>query len=227
MGTGLLAGALSPDERENLRGFEAAVRAVVEPNVIRKLYRVQDFLASIDLVDPRILNVGSSSVRLSVNSVNVDIVDKPDVDIVADAQSLPDLGQFDVVVADAMLQYVPDPMRAVDSFERLLRPGGYLFVDAPWMQPYCPDRPDLKRFSRAELLRLFERFDIVECGPSITSGSAIAYAACRVAGRLTGNRYVDFVFRVATTHLTWPLRYINAGAEESAGAFYLVARKRS
>jgi len=194
-------------------------------NVIQKLCSASQFIADLGMQNPRILNAGSSSVRFGSNCVNVDIAEKPGVDVVADIHQLPDLGEFDIVVADAVLQYCVNPEQVADQFYDALRPGGFLYVDAPWVQPYCPDAPDLKRFSREELLRVFSRFEIIDCQPSITSGSAWTYLTYRIAGRLTGNRYVDFVARIAVSLLVWPFKFINSNVGEAAGAFCLTAKK--
>ena len=174
-----------------------------------------------------ILNAGSSGVRYSANCTNVDIQDKPGVDLVCDLHELPgDIGPFDAVVCNAVLQYCRDPVRVAGNFHRVLKPGGYLFVDAPWVQPYCPDTPDLYRFSEEALQRIFSDFELIESGPSIYSGSALHMLATHMAQNATRNRYVNVTLRYAVGALFYPLRGLRTAREaRTAGAFYLVARK--
>jgi SAM-dependent methyltransferase len=44
-----------------------------------------------------------------------------------------ELAAFDVVVCDQVLEHVRDPLRAVDTLRRLMRPGGYLIVGTPFL----------------------------------------------------------------------------------------------
>ena len=143
-------------------------------NLIVKDYSASDFLAKYDLLSggKRILNAGSSSVRYGMNCVNIDIQSKQNVDVVCDIHDLPDsLGDFDAIVCNGVLQYCHNPQRVAKEFHRVLRPGGYLFVDAPWVQPFCPDTPDRFRFSHIALRSIFADFEIIETGPSIRPGS--------------------------------------------------------
>lgn len=175
----------------------------------------------------RILNAGSSSTRFGDRCVNVDIQEKPNVDVVADIQALPDsIGKFDTVICAAALQYCHDPVGVAQQFYNVLHDGGYLFVDAPWIQPFCVDTPDLNRYSEQSLRRIFSNFEILECGPSIRPGSAFAMLGEYIAGSMTGNKYVNFGLRKLATVALFPFRYIRTQRESmTAGAFYLVARK--
>lgn len=99
-----------------------------------KNYTEHVFLEKYGLLDgeKRILNAGSSSIRYGSNCVNVDSQKKENVDIVCDIHQLPEsLGTFDVIICNAVLQYCNNPQKVADEFERVLKPGGFLFVDAP------------------------------------------------------------------------------------------------
>jgi SAM-dependent methyltransferase len=198
-------------------------------NVIVKNFSEHDFLERYSLLqgNKRILNAGSSSVRFGENCINVDIQTKPNVDIVADIQSLPnDLGEFDAIVCSAVLQYCANPALVADGFMRVLKPGGYLFVDAPWVQPYCPDTPDRLRFSEEALRSIFGRFQIIESGASIRPGSAFAMLGIEIAGSLTSSKYVNFLARKTATIALLPFRSIRTHQPyRTAGAFYLVGQK--
>ena len=199
------------------------------PNLLVKNYSEFDFLRSYRLLDgARILNAGSASVRYGTNCVNIDIQQKPNVDIVCDLHALPaSLGLFHAVVCNAVLQYCSEPQRVADEFARLLKPGGLLFVDAPWVQPSCPDTPDRYRFSSDALRSIFSRsLEIVEIGPSIRPGSAFAMLGVEIAANLTTNRWANFLSRQVVQVLLWPFRHVQSAApERTAGAFYLIARK--
>lgn len=54
------------------------------------------------------------------------------IDYVCDATSIPvDDGSFDAILCTEMLEHVPDPVRVIGEFHRILRPGGRLMLTAP------------------------------------------------------------------------------------------------
>jgi SAM-dependent methyltransferase len=198
-------------------------------NFLIKNYTEYDFLAKYDLVDNknRILNAGSSSLRYGHNCINIDIASTQNVDLVCDIQAIPHpLNQFDAIVCNAVLQYCPDPQRVADEFHRVLKSGGYLFIDVPWNQPSCPEPADRFRFSEDGLKSLFVNFEVMESGPSIRSGSAFAMLGTRIAARLTGNKYLNYIFHKIALVLLYPFRWIHVNDEgQTAGAFYMICRK--
>lgn len=194
-----------------------------------KNYTEDDFLRDYGVLERggRILNAGSSEVRYGDRCFNVDIQPGDNVDLVCDLHELPDsIGTFDAIICNAVLQYCRRPDVIAAQFHRRLTPGGLLFVDAPWVQPYCPDTPDRYRFSKEALLSIFSEFEILKSGVSIRPGSALVMVGSYVAGSMTGSRYVNRVLSMLTTAVLFPLCYIRTRDEEkTAGAFYVVARK--
>lgn len=203
-------------------------RAATPPTVMRKRDTVETAAARHGVRLGRILNVGSKDVRMAPDSVNLDLVAGPGVDVVGDAHRLgayfpPE--SFNTVVLVAVLQYCKDPARVIAEAAGVLKPGGHLFVDAPFLQPYCEDQPDLWRFSAAGLAALCRpHFDIVEINPSIASGPALAYAI-QTASRQGRNRWIAALRGWVVTIAILPLRWITGGESVCAGAHLLVGRK--
>lgn len=194
-----------------------------------KNYTTADFMERYQLLETgaRILNAGSSATRWGENCINVDVQAKPNVDLVCDLHDLPEtLGPFDAVVCNAVLQYCHSPHIVARRLHAVLAPGGLMFVDAPWVQPFSLDTPDLYRFSEQALRAIFTDFEIVECGPSIRPGSALRMLAVAMARGATGSPYVNFAFAGTVGALLYPLRRVRTAREaHTAGAFYLIARK--
>jgi len=194
-----------------------------------KNYTENDFLVRYNLLEnnARILNAGSSNVRYGKNCLNIDIQNKPNVDVVCDLHDLPDsIGQFDAIICNAVLQYCHTPKTVGEQFYKVLKVGGYLFVDAPWVQPYCTDTPDKHRFSHEALKAIFPQFEIIESGPSIRPGSAFALLGVHIASSLTPNKYVNYIFGKMATVALYPFKRIRTAKEhKTAGAFYIICKK--
>ena len=62
---------------------------------------------------------------------------------------------FDLVLCCHVLEHTRDPWKAARTMERLLRPGGLLFVSSAWSQAFHATPDDLWRFSIRGLMRLF------------------------------------------------------------------------
>lgn len=89
----------------------------------------------------------------------VDAVDGPHVDRVGVAEDLPcDDGSFDVVLCTQVLEHVDDPKRVLSEIERVLAPGGVVFLSTHGVFLYHPDPPssdrDYWRWTHAGLSRI-------------------------------------------------------------------------
>lgn len=196
-------------------------------NVIKKEHTVDRFLREYVHEGALILNIGSSSTRLRKFCINVDVQKKNNVDIICDAHFLAFASSsFDFCVLSAILQYCKSPFKIAEEVYKVLKPGGYIYVDAPFIQPYCSDMPDLFRYTKDGLISIFsEKFSVVSCDISIGGGSALAFYCQQLFGN-SGNKYVDFAMRTIVSGLVYPLSYMRfKGNSGVAGAFYLIARK--
>lgn len=196
--------------------------------ILKKHYSAEEFVEDYDLLlsGARILNAGSSSTRFGENCVNVDIQDKPNVDLVADLHELPqDVGPFDAIICNAVLQYCAQPKVVIEQFKRSLVPDGLLFLEAPWVQPYCHDTDDLYRFSELGLNQLLKDFEILKSGPTITPGSAFVMQGSFIASSVSSNKYVSFALQKITETVLYPFHWVNTQhPERTAGAHYVIAR---
>jgi ubiquinone/menaquinone biosynthesis C-methylase UbiE len=60
--------------------------------------------------------------------------DNTKLDIVSDITDIPvPDGSFDAVMCTEVLEHVPDPVAALKELNRVLRPGGYLLITAPFV----------------------------------------------------------------------------------------------
>ncbi|MFY9368428.1 MAG: class I SAM-dependent methyltransferase [Desulfomonilia bacterium] len=206
--------------------YRKAVVSLSQPKLIMN-YTAENFVKEYVENGARILNAGSSSVRFGSNCVNVDIQDGSGVDVVCDIHDIPDtLGRFDIIICTAVLQYCENPQKAVSEMYRVLRPGGYIYADVPWVQQYCPCAPDRFRFSEQAVREMFSRFEIVKLAPSVRPGTAWVFLGCAIMQDLTRNRYINFALALLFKAMLYPFKWIKT-AEESklAGGFYVVGKK--
>jgi SAM-dependent methyltransferase len=129
------------------------------------------------------------------------IWDTSSIDLVCDITAIPEPdAAFDVILCSEVLEHVPDPIKAIHEFARLLKPGGKLILTAPFAS--------LVHFAPYHYHTGFSRYwyehHLTQCGFRIgeltPNGDWFAY--CRQELMRLGSmarRYDD---------RTWPLAYI-------------------
>jgi SAM-dependent methyltransferase len=68
-------------------------------------------------------------------------------------------GFFDAIICNAVLEHVENPEEVMEEFKRVCKPGGYLILCIPFLQPEHKDPTDFQRYTVDGLRRLIERHD--------------------------------------------------------------------
>jgi len=59
--------------------------------------------------------------------------DQTKLDIISDITAIPEPdGSFDTIMCIEVFEHLPEPIKAIEEFSRLLRPGGHLIITAPF-----------------------------------------------------------------------------------------------
>jgi len=67
------------------------------------------------------------------NGLQMNTWDNSRLDIVSDITSIPVPDQsFDTILCVEVLEHIPDPMKAIQEFARIIKPGGVLVLTAPF-----------------------------------------------------------------------------------------------
>jgi SAM-dependent methyltransferase len=156
------------------------------------------------------LHLGCGDVRLDPRLVNFDIARTSAVDVAGDALALPfPAGCFELVLSQEMVEHVADPFRAVREAARVLRPGGILYLQAPFVIGYHPGPEDYWRFTRAGIRRLVEQAGL-EC-----------LRIEQAVGAGTGVYRILVEFFAAVPARIWPAWYLPSKALASLVCFPL------
>jgi SAM-dependent methyltransferase len=166
---------------EQATSHTAPRRASLVPSVNLSAERcILDIAARLDeRPDTRVLLLGSggqrarlsTQMRSSVVAVDIDV--NAEVDVFADALSLPFRDEsFDAVIATAVLEHVIRPETAVEEICRVLKPSGLLYSEIPFMQQVHEGAYDFTRYTLSGHRRLAARFEELDSGA--VAGPAIA-----------------------------------------------------
>ena len=100
-----------------------------------------------------------------VRIIYTDIDVRADVDIFADAHDLPFKdASVDAVVTTAVLEHVMYPERVAAEIARVVKVGGYIYSELPFMQQVHEGAYDFTRYSAVGHQRLLKEFTPIECG---------------------------------------------------------------
>lgn len=186
---------------------------------------------------PVILNAGSGdcsgpgmaalSDRFRARTVNVDTAVLPAVNLRADVSAVPLAdGSVDLLLAKALLEHVKDPDRVISEFSRLLRPGGRIYVEMPWLEGYHGYPGDYRRWTAEEMERVFagHGFAEVETGVAAGPASAAGLFFREFLGSFADNRALKFLLKdIIGSVLVFPWRFLDIYLARKKSARVLAA----
>ncbi|MCG3195819.1 MAG: class I SAM-dependent methyltransferase [Candidatus Omnitrophica bacterium] len=181
------------------------------------------------------LEVASGHRRLSPDFVNLDLQPDPEVDVIGDACSLPFRdSSFGLVWCEAALEHVPDPVATVREIHRVLKPGGWVYVEIPFLQGFHSDPGDYQRFTLEGLKRLFRDYEVEWSRPCSGPASAFCYIGTSFLATLFsfGSPWLYKIgFHYVFCRLFFPLKFLDRWlirhpeAHRTAFGYALLARK--
>lgn len=135
---------------------------------------------------PRILVIGGGTVGdglealyadQRVDLLAFDVYASAHVQLVADAHRIPLAdGVVDAVVIQAVLEHVLEPTVVVGEIRRVLRDGGVVYADTPFMQQVHEGAYDFTRFTESGHRYLFRDFEQLESGQVAGAGTSLRWS---------------------------------------------------
>jgi SAM-dependent methyltransferase len=182
------------------------------------------------------LDLGGGARKLHPRLINLDIADLPEADIVAPAGRMPFRdATLALVVAQEVFEHLPDPHATLAEILRVLRPGGVLYLQTPWMLGWHSGPRDFWRFSREGMAALFDdRWQVETVAPSLGHGSGFYRVAVEYCAITASAIWRGFYLpaKAAAALLLIPFRWadlLSSRSEQAhriAGGFLAIARKR-
>jgi SAM-dependent methyltransferase len=184
-----------------------------------------------------VLNLGSGQTRYGRHVVNLDLFPFEGVHVCGDGLQLP---FRDAAFRGVLLRGVLEHVRSADALlaevARVLRPGGFVYVEAPFLQPYHSSPHDYRRFTLRGLREVLGgRFDETRSGVQLGPGAALAWTLREtLAGILAfGSPTAYRKWQAALGWATFWIRALDRVAvpadfvANGASAFFYLGTKRS
>ncbi|MEA3398685.1 MAG: class I SAM-dependent methyltransferase [Patescibacteria group bacterium] len=123
-----------------------------------------------------ILNLGSGIKRISKDVINIDYYPFENVDIVADITDLPfENNSVDFVISEFVIEHMPNPGKLIKEILRVLKPGGKIYITAPFLATFHSSPNDYYRWSKQGLRHFLVDFKEIESGVRCGPTSAMIY----------------------------------------------------
>jgi Methyltransferase domain len=150
-----------------------------------------------------IVHIGGGPNRNHPKEVNLNIAAMDNVDIIGSAEALPlDTESVDVVISNAVLEHVQDLNAAVAEIERVLKPGGFLYVEIPFMQHYHNHDfygvkfEDYRRFTKTGLVDLFKLCTVIDVGVCVGPTSTLFQILFSYLQDISSNKIYKYIISI-------------------------------
>lgn len=118
-----------------------------------------------ELEDGLILDCGAGNRHVQFNNIiNYEIVDYPSTDVLGVGEKLPFKDNtFDAILSLAVLEHVMDPFKCASEIMRVLKTGGKLLCQVPFLQPYHGYPHHYYNMTEQGLINLFKGLSVESC----------------------------------------------------------------
>jgi len=180
------------------------------------------------------LVVGSGSTDLHPVLINLDLVPGRNVHVRGSAESLPfPDSTFDLVLSQEVLEHVRNPFSAMCEMKRVLKRGGVLYCQVPFIIGYHPGPTDFWRFTKEGVAELVEQAGLtcqevkVAVGPGTGFYRIIVEFIAVLAARFWSVLYIPAkgLSAVAFYPLKWLDRFLSKSPEidRISGGYLVIA----
>lgn len=188
--------------RNNYSGFLGYIKRLLSPLNSNTIENVQESLNLIltDQDSVTVLIIGGGTVGNGMNVfyndpriklISFDIYASPSVQFLADAHNIPLLDNtFDLVIVQAVLEHVLEPQKVVSEINRVLKTGGFVYAETPFLQHVHEGAYDFTRFTDSGHRYLFREFELIKSGVISGAGTQLMWSLEYFFGGLFRSRKV-------------------------------------
>jgi len=185
------------------------------------------------LKDKKIINIGAGGHDPIPGAINVDPYREGPNTVKAFGENLPFTGEsVDLAICLATLEHVKEPQKIIAEIYRVLKPGGQIYAEVPFIQPFHAAPDDYLRLTLPGLEYLCREFRKIDSGLSNGPGSGLAWLLVEYNQIFFRNSFLKKIAKNLTKILVSPLKYIDnwlikkQGSANLAGGFYFFGEKK-
>ena len=160
----------------------------------------------------RVCDVGAGGRKATPTTVTIDKFVSTNTSVCSDVHEIALASNtFDCVLCTSLLEHVERPEDVLDEICRILKPGGVIHVEVPFLQTFHPDPVDYYRWTQAGLALVCKRhgFDQKDSGATIGPFSSLSWILDGVIHSLVGHSLPAKVFRVLCSWTFFWIKYLD------------------
>jgi len=182
------------------------------------------------------LNIGAGRTSIDPRVKNLEISDGENIDYVGKAESIPfSENSLDLIICQEVLEHTEDFKAALHEMYRVLKPGGQLYLQTPFIIGYHPCPNDYWRFTNEGInsIVLEANFKIIDNGESV--GVATGFYRIGVEFfSISFSLIIPFLYKplkAIFALLFYPIKWLDpilSFSKEShriSGGFYIICKK--
>ena len=117
-----------------------------------------------DNADAIIVDIGAGAKKFA-NVISLDIYNYPGIDLCSRADKIPfSDNSVDMIITTSAIEHIVNIGKVFNEMDRILKPGGIVFITAPFICPYHPEPYDLRRWSAAGIQDSLPDYKCIESG---------------------------------------------------------------
>jgi SAM-dependent methyltransferase len=228
--------SLTAGRRWSIERLPAWLRPLWKPRNRVAARNVELLLSLLPGPSPLVLVVGGGTMGNGVEALyadrrvrvlGFDVYASPLTHFIADAHQIPlASGSVDAVLVQAVLEHVLDPGQVVGEIHRVLRRGGLVYAETPFLQQVHAGPYDFSRYTSSGHRYLFRAFEEISAGPVAGAGTQLLWSVDHVVrgvlrSELAGKLTRGLVFWLQYLDHVIPTAY----AMDSASACYFLGRR--
>jgi SAM-dependent methyltransferase len=198
----------------------AGWRRFVPQPTVQARPRVKEFVRELPST-ARWIDLGAGGRRLRDDVLRVDSAFGESAELVADGHRLPFRdSSLDSVVSTGTLEHVREPATVLGEIRRVLRDGGLVYLEVPFLQGYHADPDDYWRFTQSGLRLLLQQggFVVRESGAHMGPASGVCWIVSEVIASLFGEGRLHRAGLLLGRCLVWPLKFLDYGIMRLPGS---------
>ena len=185
---------------------------------------------------PRVLVVGGGAVGdglkdlyadASVDLISFDVYSSPEVQFIGDGHAIPLAdGSVDGVIVQAVLEHVLEPTVVAHEIHRVLRTGGIVYADTPFLQQVHEGPYDFTRFTDSGHRFLFRSFERIDSGSVAGAGTALRWSVDYFVRALTRSVPLGRIVSLCFFWLSYLDRFLDPKhSVDAASSVFFLGRK--
>jgi SAM-dependent methyltransferase len=186
--------------------------------------------------NPRILVIGGGTVGdgleglyddPTIDLISFDVYASPATQFVGDGHSIPLAdGSVDGVIVQAVLEHVLEPTIVANEIHRVLRTGGIVYADTPFLQQVHEGAYDFTRFTDSGHRFLFRRFERIDSGTVAGAGTALRWSIDYFVRALTRSESLGRIASLCFFWLSYLDRFLDPRhSVDGASSVFFLGRK--